>query len=316
MKPKLPAFRACIKNRLSQGHDRDDAEDLCRHVDATITNIKGLPLGPQSQADENIASSPGPGWTSGGTNVGTDRVVKPDTLTVANDWAHAQRRALSKKDMPAWREHGQRMGLDPEALDVGWRTIMGLPEQVEAAALATLRTVFGESVAWRGYWVPLKQMVDPNKRVTSPHPEKEPKPEDMQMRERRAQQVRKRIGLGERVSINVKTTQAPQDGNARGTAQAANENPGFGFGTWSARKVFEMAQNLIPLYPLSKPAEILAMAIRKSGVLTSELTPEDDRLLQMAIDWAQNGPARTNIRTGGTPGGPARFTGVRGTFGL
>ncbi len=88
----------------------------------------------------------------------------------------------------------------------------------------------------------------------------------------------------------------------------------------AASKVFEKAQQLIALYPLSKPAEILGMALRKAGVLTSELTPEDDKLLKMAIDWAQNGPSRTNIRTGGAPGGPFRSTGdshfgnVRGTF--
>lgn len=309
---KSPALRACLAKRVSQGHDRDDAEDLCRHVDAAIDNVKGLPLAPQTQADENIASSPGPGWTSGGTSIGTGAVVKPDTISTAKAWAQSQKRALSKKDLPGWQEYGKRMGLDPEAMVMGWKTIMGLPEQEQAAALATLRTVFGESVSWRGYWVPLKQMIDPNKREVSPRPEKERKPEDMQVRER-AKKLRKRLA---EVSVNVKTTQAPQVGNARGQAQDANENPGFGFSTWSARKVFEMAQKLISLYPLLKPAELLAMAIRKSGVLTSELTPEDDRMLQMAIDWAQNGPARTNIRTGGTPGGPARFTGVRGTFGL
>jgi hypothetical protein len=319
---KPPALRACIKKRISQGMDDDDAEHVCRHIDVATSNYPitqpSLPMGTQVQADEDIASSPGPGWTSRGTNIGTDRVVKPDALSAANDWARAQKRPLGKKDWVAWQNHAQRLGLDPDAMDTGWRTIMGRPEQVELAAVATLKKIFGESVSWRGYGAP-----------SMPPDEPRIGPEDIQpWQAAHEKKKRKKINsdeitsMGERISVNIKTHQAPQVGNARGVAQDANENPGFGFRTWSARMVFEMAQKLIGLYPLAKPAEILAMAIRKSGVLTSELTPEDDKMLMMAIDWAQSGAPKTNVRTGGTPGGPFRstadshFGNPRGTFGL
>ena len=152
-----PALRACLKKRISQGMDDDDAEQVCRHVDAatsSYSNQPHLPVSSQVQADENIASSAGPGWTSGGTNIGTDRVVKPDPLSAANDWARAQKRPLGRKDWVAWQNHAQRLGLDPDAMDTGWRTIMGRPEQIQHAAVATLKKVFGESVSWRGYGAP------------------------------------------------------------------------------------------------------------------------------------------------------------------
>ena len=313
--------------------DRDDAEDLCRHVDAMVTNIPGQPpLLPFASTTENIAASPGPGWRSQGTNIGTGAVVKQDPVSTANDWARTQKRRLSRKDWPAWQEHARRMGLDPDEMDMGWRTVMDRPEQVQASALDTLKTVFGEAgsmapgspggsgAGWRGYWGPAPGTVSGQKPANQPQPEDEIHPEDMQK-----QPKKKKKQLGEtsgRLGVNIKTHQAPQIGNAKGQAQDANENPGFGFRTWSARMVFEMAQRLIGLYPLMKPEEILGMAIRKSGVLTSELTPEDDRMLKMAIDWAQNGAAKTNVRTGGAPGGPFRstadshFGNPRGTFGL
>ena len=381
MKPKTPAFRACIKDRISRGHEAEEAEDLCRHVDAATSNyplsIPKQPFDSTSETDESIASSPGPGWTSGGTNVGTDRVVKQDPNSVANAWAHAQKRQLTRADIAGWKEHAVRMGLDPDEMDAGWRTIMDRPEQIQSAAMATLKTVFGseftskyqseteaqdramkdilvrgkkpagmtETVSWRGYSAPSMPPCTPPYMAPCDPPEGEMQPQNIQpwqtnkrRKEREKNQSKGRsfnnsspdpkttppiVGpMGERISVNVVTAKAPEVGNARGQAQDANENPGFGFSTWSARMVFEMAQRLIGLYPLLKPEELLPLAVRKSGVQATELTPEDDRMLKIAIDWAQNGSAKTNIRTGGTPGGPYRSTAdshstnPRGTFSL
>ena len=339
---RLKKLHKCLKVKHSQGFDPDDAEMICRRVDGIILNVPDLPLESPSGESNSYApaASPGPGWLSRGTSLGTDAVVKADPLTVANDWVRAQKRKITRADWTAWREHARRMGLDPTAMDQGWRVIGGprregeMPESV----FDELHSVFAEVVspgtagsnrqAYGGYYVTFDPRVVPKKRRVSPEPEQGP--EDMQVRERK----KTKKALGERVGVaggssgpgvispEIKTYQAPTVGNARGQADLANQNPGFGWRTWSARMVYEMAMRLIPLYPEKNAAEILGMAIRKSGVLTSELTPEDDRMLKMAIDWAQSGPARTNIRTGGTPGGPFRstadghFGNPRGTFAI
>lgn len=139
----------------------------------------------------------------------------------------------------------------------------------------------------------------------------------------RADRVPERA-VHERVSVNVVTPQAGEVGNARGQAADAMQDPGGGYGfySWSANRVYDMALRLIPLYPLKSPEELIGMAIQKSGVLSSELTPEDDQLLKIAVAYAQNGPPKSNVRTGGTPGGPFRSQddghtlGIRGTMGL
>jgi hypothetical protein len=305
-----PAFRACVRNHLAQGLDSDEAESACRHADNPVFPSAIFKINLDPGPSENIAVSPGPGWRSQGTNIGTDKVVKPDPLEAASAWVRNLGRPPHLKDVDQWKEFARRMGLGPEDSELGWTHITRGAKMGEALVL--LRSAFGEggsppwSGSWSGYWVPMKQMIDPNKRQVSPRPDDEEHPEDANLPERRKKLKRK---LGERIGVNVKTHQAPQVGNARGQAQKANENPGFGFRTWSARKVYETALSLIALYPLAKPADLIGMAVRKSGVLTTELTPEDDQLLKIAIDWAQNGPARTNIRTGGTPGGPFRSTG-------
>jgi hypothetical protein len=86
--------------------------------------------------------------------------------------------------------------------------------------------------------------------------------------------------------------------------------PGFPFHTRTAEIVFKKALELIPLHPEKKSAEILKLAIEKSQSPVTELTPEDGRLLDIAISWAQNGKAGVgnNNRMAGTPGGPFRST--------
>jgi len=327
---KMKALKKCLRKKTSQGVDPGDAEYLCRHVDGVILNVQTLPLEPGAE-EASPASSPGPGWLSRGTNIGTDRVVNPDPVSVANAWRGAQKRTIGRKDWQGWKEHARRMGLDPQAMETGWRVIGGprregaMPESV----FDDLRSVFMEisspgtagsgRAAYGGYYVQFAPGEAPKKRVVSPRPEDEERPEKMQRRENKS----KKQPLGERVAVSgpqIKTHKAPEVGNARGQADLANQNPGFGWRTWSAKMVYEMAMRLLPLYPDKNAGEIIGMAIRKAGVLTTELTPEDDRMLKMALDWAQNGPAKTNIRTGGTPGGPFRSTGdshstnVRGTF--
>jgi hypothetical protein len=179
------------------------------------------------------------------------------------------------------------------------------PSSYELAALATLRTVFGEAVSWSGFWAPTQALLDPNTNI-------DPQMEKKKSKKRSQESIN---------VMSVKTHQAPQVGNTKGQAQIANQGPSFPFRTASAEKVWSTAQQLILLYPLSKPGEIMGMAFKESGVQHHELTPEDKHLLQMAVEYLQSGTPATNVRTGGTPGGPFRSQGdggrsPRGTMGL
>lgn len=103
----------------------------------------------------------------------------------------------------------------------------------------------------------------------------------------------------------ISQPEAPVDGQGGGGGSGGT---GFPFRTASAEKVFREASRLILLYPELSPSEILRMAVEKSGVSQVELTPEDEQLLLISVQWLQTGPARTDIRIGGTPGGPFNST--------
>lgn len=77
--------------------------------------------------------------------------------------------------------------------------------------------------------------------------------------------------------------------------------------TGAAERVWEVARDLISKYPELNERGILKLAIEKSGIPPLELTPEDWRLLEMAIEWEKNGTQYvTPLRIGGSPGGPFR----------
>jgi hypothetical protein len=95
----------------------------------------------------------------------------------------------------------------------------------------------------------------------------------------------------------------------------APDSPAFGppeavfpFHTASAGKVWSEAKRLILKHKTAGALEILRMSIEGAGIISTELTPEDARLLELAIHWAQNGPIKTPVRSGGAPGGPFNST--------
>ena len=90
------------------------------------------------------------------------------------------------------------------------------------------------------------------------------------------------------------------------------EPSNFPFRTDTAEAVFHVAKNVIIEYPELGPDEVLQLALEKSNFPVEDITTEDMKLLEMAIEWLQNGPPPTDIRIGGGPGGPARHTGVYG----
>jgi hypothetical protein len=82
----------------------------------------------------------------------------------------------------------------------------------------------------------------------------------------------------------------------------------FPFHTEVAAKVWESAKKMIMKYKTAKPLEILRLAIDDSKMLSTELTPEDAKLLELAISWAQNGPPKPVGHLSGAPGGPFNST--------
>jgi hypothetical protein len=73
--------------------------------------------------------------------------------------------------------------------------------------------------------------------------------------------------------------------------------------------VWAKAIDLIAKHPEMNEAGILKLAFEASGANPLDLSPEDWRLLEMAIEWRKNGTTGINKpRIGGAPGGPANFT--------
>lgn len=75
--------------------------------------------------------------------------------------------------------------------------------------------------------------------------------------------------------------------------------------TETAEVVWKYAKDLIPKHPEMNDADILRKAVEISGVDPLDLSPEDWRLLEMAIEWRKSGATWQNKpRIGGAPGGP------------
>lgn len=79
----------------------------------------------------------------------------------------------------------------------------------------------------------------------------------------------------------------------------------FPFHTATAGKVWDSARKMIRKYKMAKPTEILRLALDHSKLPGTELTPEDAKLLELAIAWAQNGAPKPVAKMSGAPGGPA-----------
>jgi hypothetical protein len=88
-----------------------------------------------------------------------------------------------------------------------------------------------------------------------------------------------------------------------------NYKPGpqpFPYRTQTAEVVWKTAQKLIGMHPELDERSILRKAVQDSGINSFDLTPEDWRLLEMAIEWHKNGTTGLpKPRIGGAPGGPA-----------
>lgn len=268
---------------------------------------------------ESVAASDFPGWRSQGTSVGTDTVVMPDPASAAKEWAGSLGRKPSKKDRAAWEMHASRTGLSPDQASKFW---MNLVNEQRALFAEALRIIFSENSAeWAGVNYPLKQMIDPNKRSVRPEPSWDASTaNDKQTATTRSvRSTKKKLPLppplpqeesGPPMIAFPKMHQAPQIGNTVGQAQAANEkSPGFPFSTKAAGIVWGIVQKMMLDHPEMPPPDILGQALQQAKTPIFDLTPEDIVLLQMAMQFFQNGPAKTNVRIGGTPNDASDATG-------
>jgi len=94
-----------------------------------------------------------------------------------------------------------------------------------------------------------------------------------------------------------------------GAAQALAPNePGwqpFPFRTETAEVLWRYILKMMPLYPALQDMPLIQKAVDESGVSPLDLSPEDWRLLEMAVEWRRNGLKGMKMPTiGGAPGGP------------
>lgn len=69
------------------------------------------------------------------------------------------------------------------------------------------------------------------------------------------------------------------------TTLAHTPGPAFGFHTRTAEAVWKHAQQIADAHPKETTAAIVSKAIERAQVPVSELTPEDSKLLDMAVNW-------------------------------
>lgn len=89
-------------------------------------------------------------------------------------------------------------------------------------------------------------------------------------------------------------------------AQMTRSDPQFSFHTREAEIIFEIAKRRMIEYPEKPLSDVLEMAMAEAGVTWEDLTAEDVQVLDIALNWAQNGPPPPTQRVGGLPYGTGR----------
>lgn len=76
---------------------------------------------------------------------------------------------------------------------------------------------------------------------------------------------------------------------------------GFPFRTQAAIQVWVAIQQVAKISPNSPVAELIKNGLDKSGVSLIELTPEDNKLLELATNWLMTGRAANQARASANP---------------
>ena len=214
-------------------------------------------------------------------DIGTQKVVRPDYRVAADQWKKEE----GTKDKAAWTAYAERMGLWPEDIEKGWAYIS--MESASKRDAATVPPGQLPPTAQSSPGLPVGNVIS---RATN-----------------ESSSPLKQV-FGEATSwwgysvpnlfmLNMPSTPAPF--------------PGFGFHTKTAEVVWDHAKKLAAANPKAKTEEIISKAIEAAKVQASEMTPEDTKMLEMAINWYISGKMwdlrpPTNVRIGGAPGGPFR----------
>jgi hypothetical protein len=216
----------------------------------------------------------GRGWRLRTGYMGSGAVVFPDTDASAKAFLKSIGRPLTAADRDGWFAYTQRISMAPDAAERAWKRMMkpSLRPKLDEV-LRELRDVF-ESTSWWGFSVP-------HLFGTKQGSYKMPTPHDNKPAKNKAKQ-------------GVPNTPIPS----------------FPYHTKAARQVYKKALELIRLYPMDNPTQIMRRAISAVDMNpVMDLTPEDEKLLRMAIEYAQQGPAGEPSKIGGAPGGPFNSTG-------
>lgn len=244
---------------------------------------------------ETVASNTG--WSAGpgvAGDLGTGAVVFPDEGKAAKDFEKALGRPVKSSDLAGWCEYARRLAIPEKAAERAWKRLVKLVQKPLKSAIEDLRAVFGEELGGVST-IPSVRIFTP--KMSHGGPQIEPPPNGTM------QKINKNKKKGSKVP-----TPKPDP------SPIAAPEPSFPYHTKEAGKVWKVALKLIALHPTDRPKDILQRSLAKAGVKGIEITPEDEKLLQMAIHYAQNGPPKSLSRIGGAPGGPFNSTGYGHTL--
>lgn len=293
---------SCVNTWISQGFSPEVAEKMCerarevprRGSDPSVAkNIPHprtkndhalVPLGRMTSraSDEPMAETMsmsamgGRGWSFRSGYLGSGAVVFPDSKKAAKDFLSSLSSPLGPEQKDSWMVYADRIGMPKDAAEREWAAMSSPKLRPKLWAESTIKHIF-EATSWWGYSVPHPHMV--------------------------------KMSHGGPQNVHPKMAPDKKSPEKKDNSPFAAAEPSFPFHTKASGKVYTKALQLVKLFPLDNPTEILKKAIRASGVTPIvDLTPEDEKLLRMAIEAAQNGPPKTNVRLGGAPGGPFNST--------
>jgi len=186
----------------------------------------------------------------GSGDLGTGRVSRPDVKIAAKDWKKGGGKTQSE-----WEEYAKRMGVFPADIQKGWDSLSASEINVSS---------------------PQTKKLPPGFKPYSGSP---------------VGDVISRAKFGEafltlRSFIGEATSwwgySVP---NFHMMKTPFNPGPGFGFHTKSAEEVWRLAKAVADENPKEKTTAIIGKAVDRANVLITELTPEDMKMLEMAVNW-------------------------------
>lgn len=249
-------------------------------VGSTTEIPKAYPPYP-TRVEQSMSAMGGRGWNFRSGNLGSGAVVFPDEAQAAKDFEKALGRPVKASDVDGWLEYARRLSIPEKDAESAWKGLVKSVQKPLKSAIEDLKAVFGEELGAMA--IPVTRIFSP--KMAHGGPQVEPPPN----------------GTVKKIKDLDKGDPNPPEPDP---GPAVAPDPSFPYHTKEAGTVWQAALDLIRLYPKEGPAAIFKLALEKAKVKPQEITPEDEKLLQMAIHYAQNGPPKSLSRIGGMPGGP------------